>query len=81
MKFVMYFKRNPEVKEYFYKCQKEGYRGGIKLIDLLEVEARDKFTHNLKPVYVWKCKGPLVTYLISKVKFRKYLTHHIGWKI
>lgn len=80
MKFVMYFKHDPEVREHFYKYQKEGYKGGIKLIDLLEVDVRDKF-HNLKPVYVWKCKGPLVTYLIRKMKLRKYLTHRIGWKI
>lgn len=81
MRFMVYYKHVPEVKEKFTKLIGKTYGKGIKVASLKEAAVLTTDTGEVMPCYVVLLKGSLLRYLQSKKLCGKYATHRIGWKL
>ena len=81
MKFMVFYKYVPEVKEHLTKFIGKDYVKGIKLVDLREADVTHNPTGNQEPIYVAMFKTSLIKYLLWKNKIKQYAIMQTGWKL
>lgn len=81
MRFMVYYKYDPEVKERLSKFVGKHYGKGVKLVDLKEAAVINIKTGDVMPTYVAMCKASLLRYLQTKHQIGKYATCEIGWNL
>lgn len=81
MKFMVFYKHVPEVKEHLSKFVGKDYFKGIKLVDLREADVTHNPTGNVEPIYVAMFRSSLVRYLLMKNKIKKHAIMQTGWNL